>query len=821
MTTRSILTPIMIIIIIIKVTIRTRTRTRTRTTKPKIQQQQQQQRSPVLGRKEAALLLRPSMVMVAGILLVAAAPHGVTEGQIVKWIENGSLPLLRAFSSPLLPEAQREPLTMVAPFFSLPVTPSASVLQNIAKRIHVACGYQPPKVKLVAPVRAGTAQSTDYNSKSKSKMLAVTPSPRLFRSKSKIPMLRRRKERILTTKSLYAPGRLVRPSTVPLLLGQLVSELGFSQMVLNYSLALVGLAVSKEALLPVGGGEDTSWTVPEDYHKEEETCSDGKTDVAIVGENTAAAPSVPSATVDRHVAPWDEDTAPVFDPSQPEEELRQKKYKNMLYQRKYRAKKRAKLGLLVQAQKRNKKYCKAEVDGHSGIDVDFDKENHRDETDTNASNGDKKFCTGEGNDNDDHSVEGESSDNDKIPVFDLGKSGEKIGQESIHKECRKERSSQSTNENEVPKRKRTWLPSPIMGARSDKLGDVNRILAVVVVACKLIPNWEQNHRYIFFRGRRRAINSSSNSNKGQLSSESTSEQKNNTIRAMDRFVPWNQEYFRYIGNGKTETDYIDFLEEFIFRGNSYALPKFVESLKESSPGYGDGDDDGHIKDDDDDDASNGNSQRRAEELQDENDRNNCNTRAVIPNETVLGWKSQQKEKTKQWVDESTSFQCKTPLRIDQVPYRLTTVADTKGFRTLDSPLGSLIEYIAHKTETQPDLILKHLIELDKEMGTKYNKRSQKRTDIVAMTPGRTYDVVMGNGDKKKNKALKKKNLKTPVKRARKPAARDNEDDEIEVSSNTIFVETNTLLSPLQFRDVLTQRSPEIEELLSVGEIECV
>lgn len=127
----------------------------------------------------------------------------------------------------------------------------------------------------------------------------------------------------------------------------------------------------------------------------------------------------------------------------------------------------------------------------------------------------------------------------------------------------------------------------------------------------------------------------------------------------------------------------------------------------------------------------------------------------------------------------------------------------------------------HKTETQPDLILKHLIELDKEMGTKYNKRSQKRTDIVAMTPGRTYDVVMGNGDKKKNKALKKKNLKTPVKRTRKPAARDNEDDEIEVSSNTIFVETNTLLSPLQFRDVLTQRSPEIEELLSVGEIECV
>ncbi|VEU35302.1 unnamed protein product [Pseudo-nitzschia multistriata] len=713
-----------------------------------------------VGRKEAALLLRPSMVMVAGILLVAAGPHGVTEGMMIEWIENGSLPLLRAFDT-LLPKDQREPLAMVAPFFCLPLAPSTTVLRNTVKKVHVACGYRPPKIKLVAPRNFPDPPLPTLEGAGAGAH-PVTPPPAT-------------RERILTKQSLYAPGRLIRPSTVPLLLGHFVSELGFSQLVLNYSLALAGLAVSNQSLPAAGAGEETPWIVPDDYEEEEEEkpppAPRPQKKPRPERKSIHVAMDLPKKLVEENAEAWDEESAPVFDLSKPQDRIRRHRYRNRLYQRLWKKRKLARLGKTKQAYKLNYRY--------------------------------RVSAGGDGDDSDDDSDDDTDDDN----------------HDDDHDETGGERSKDT-----IPKRRRTWLPRPIRGARSDRLGDVHRILAVVVMACKLVPNWDENHRYVFSRG---GDKSHHNSNGGKPSSGITTAEnsKNHSARAMDRFVPFNRDHFGYIGNGKTETDYLNFLEEFIFRGKSYALPKLVESLKEASS---EGDGDANVPDVDDDKASSDRclvEESDDEEPEDQNDRTCSDITVVVPNDTVVEWRSRRKENnTGCLVGSKRKFQCWTRPKVDSVPYRLTTVTDTKSLRTLDSPLGSLIEYIAYKTETQPDLILQQLILLDKEMSVKY-RRSMKKCDRVA--PSQIYKFVMGRKKKKKSKVLAVDNecQGTPAKA--NLLTDDANDDKTVDCSNHARLETISLLSPLQFNDVLAQESPEIgegpdmDDVWSVGERACV
>jgi len=251
--------------------------------------------------------------------------------------------------------------------------------------------------------------------------------------------------------------------------------------------------------------------------------------------------------------------------------------------------------------------------------------------------------------------------------------------------------------------------------------------------------------------------SSSSQNKKK---EEKEEEKNSTRTNTSRFIPWNQEHFHYIGNGQTESDYLDFLEEGIFRRtstatddsndddySSYALRKFVESLKVSSKSndnndVGVGDDDDYLR-------------QQIEEKHVDNDKEDENEKEIVGvrnNETVLEWEKRPnkviKERLKlnktarieQYAPPGT--RTRKQIKKQLVSYRLTTFSDTKYIRTLASPLGPLIEYIAYKTEAQPERILKHVIELDKEMSLK-DKSSQTYIDMVRVTPQLVYNCVMG------------------------------------------------------------------------------
>ena len=546
-----------------------------------------------VGRKEAALLLVPSMKLVLGMLLVVASPHGVTEGKIIEWVENGSLPIMHAFAC-LLSNTQQETLAMAASFFSLSLAPSVSNLRQIVKQVHVACGYRAPKVKLVS---------------------LQPPPPPSQRGR------KRALERILNTRSMSAPGRLVCPSTVPLILGLLVSELGLSQKVLNYSLALMGLPVSRQTLKAKTRDANEGVTLPRDR--------------AILGNN---------AYHDGVRRPWDSDDIPVFDLTKPSERLRKRKYLLKINQRRCRARKRKNLGLSLQTKKRKNEY----------------KANDQKDGDIKVNN-----------------------------------------QKAL-----------DNNDQDIPA---DWLPPPLLGARPDKLGEVDQILAVMIIACKLIPGWEMNHQYVFSRGLVLGKETKNTDNTNVIAEDETISDFGTSgggstvghFQATDRFVPWNQEQFRFIRNGKTELEYLEFLKETIFRGSDYALPKFVESLNENFSPHSDRNA-AREEDSVEEEEMDKNHSSDSDEVKEDNRHENDNA-VVVPNELFLGWKKNprlDKRKPSKWNPELG------------MPYRLTTISSTKGLRTPGGPLGPLIEYMAYKTGTCHERILKHLIKFDEEMASK-------------------------------------------------------------------------------------------------------
>lgn len=90
--------------------------------------------------------------------------------------------------------------------------------------------------------------------------------------------------------------------------------------------------------------------------------------------------------------------------------------------------------------------------------------------------------------------------------------------------------------------KTTTLAAPIKSARPDKLHTPLHVAAVIIMACKLCPGWEER--------------------------EVTNLHASSAMKGLypQRFVPWNESQFQLLGNGPTLNNYIDFLVENAFNG---------------------------------------------------------------------------------------------------------------------------------------------------------------------------------------------------------------------------------------------------------------
>ena len=196
----------------------------------------------VLKRREAALVLKPSMTMVASMLWLAVSPLGVTASHIVGWLSNGSLPLLNAFR--LLTEEEKKYLHPITPFFQLTSIPTVDTLQRTVSALQIACGYKPPTIlirkKRDRPLRANATDATR----------ATSPTPAT--SGSTFSTKKKSEYQASLQKQFEKAGRMITPAAVPMVTARLVSDLQFGKTVLNFALALMGLPTA----VPVRSGDD-------------------------------------------------------------------------------------------------------------------------------------------------------------------------------------------------------------------------------------------------------------------------------------------------------------------------------------------------------------------------------------------------------------------------------------------------------------------------------------------------------------------------------------------------------------------------------------
>jgi hypothetical protein len=263
-----------------------------------------------------------------------------------------------------------------------------------------------------------------------------------------------------------------------------------------------------------------------------------------------------------------------------------------------------------------------------------------------------------------------------------------------------------------------WLPPALQNARPDRLNETSRILAVVVAACKMITPWNQNITYKIQLGTRKTEQEVGSDFE---SKRSYSEQQES------RFIPWNHDHFCYIGNGKTETDYLDFMESTLLFSNHFVLPNFVKSLRDT------------------------NEQKAVV----------AKKPVVSANSTVLrvGRKKKSNLQPSQKNDSAAmeagnekqpkaaavlpgAFQ-QIPLatKSNAVKYRLTTSKEAKNARIIDPPLGPMIEHFACKIGCRPDQTLEYLIRLDMDLSTSNRTCSTSKAPI-RLHPERLLDAAM-------------------------------------------------------------------------------
>jgi hypothetical protein len=438
-----------------------------------------QKKQPKFGRKEAALILQPSLLMVMGMITIATAPFGVSESNIIRWVQNGTLPLLNAFDV-LLSPTQREFLNPIAPFFRFHTLPTVTSLKRVVSCIHVACGYKPPSTHLNSGITKNQGQQQD--------------------------------------KPLLAPGRTIIPNNVPSILIALVADLGLSQQVLNYSLALMGYPLSRQLLSGLGANDS---------------------DLGLPDPRNRSAP-IPKTTED----------------------------------------------------------------------------------------------------------EG------------------------------------------------TWLPPSLIKASPDRLRDLSRILAVVVVACKLIPNWHDRLEYII--------------------------ESSNDINPLMRLIPWDGEHFRLVENGQMEKNYLSFLEESILHSDKHILPKFINSLG-----------DGEVP----------------ESKEEPRDGKVCGNNVMLrtihrPAAETPTLEKSSGNKSRKGSEKSQAAKTRAhsngKAMEQKVVYTLTAPYERSYVRFLQPPVGPLIEYFAYKTETPANKILNYLISLDEEL----EKSSLAASSSVILSTREAFELIL-------------------------------------------------------------------------------
>lgn len=122
-----------------------------------------------------------------------------------------------------------------------------------------------------------------------------------------------------------------------------------------------------------------------------------------------------------------------------------------------------------------------------------------------------------------------------------------------------------------------WLPPTLNSARPDRLWTQAHVLAVIVVACKMTPGWE-TWTYPKPGG------SVASKAKQKLPTEGgTKRQK--TLSKGARFIPYNDPHLRLLGNGSDLNDYLDFLESNVFESldRSSAFADFAGLLRAEEP----------------------------------------------------------------------------------------------------------------------------------------------------------------------------------------------------------------------------------------------
>jgi len=170
------------------------------------------------GKYEAAISLTPSMEFAAAIIWLGISRIGVTPGQLIHWIANGSLPLLNAYQLLLSPDHQHN-LKSIRSFFRMQSLPSPSLIEKYGALLAITCGLQSTaQIPQLADME-DAKKDDEEGQRGEEEMLEST-------AESNLKVLQR--------------IRFVSTECVPLMIGQLIADLRLGQTVLDIALALIG-----------------------------------------------------------------------------------------------------------------------------------------------------------------------------------------------------------------------------------------------------------------------------------------------------------------------------------------------------------------------------------------------------------------------------------------------------------------------------------------------------------------------------------------------------------------------------------------------------
>ena len=182
------------------------------------------------------------------------------------------------------------------------------------------------------------------------------------------------------------------------------------------------------------------------------------------------------------------------------------------------------------------------------------------------------------------------------------------------------------------------------------------------------------------------------------------------MQNLSRFVPTRPGDFRFIRNGESVNGYLDFLEETIIDPNNTTMPDFISSLLEQRHGTT-------------------RIQSPSQSLSTTNHPKQDATASgtITFCDTILTYKQKQ-QGPKEAKSKINTTEVKKRKRVPSIQeshvYVLTKKRPGAGITAgmaLSPPLGPLIEYIAHKTMSNPIEILDFVAELDEEIVEKKKK----------------------------------------------------------------------------------------------------